>query len=50
MTMTFEESLRLVLEADEGIVHEIYEDHLGNVRRAASGTFWFRKTGNTGGR
>ncbi len=28
--MTFEESLRLVLEADEGIVHEIYEDHLGN--------------------
>jgi lysozyme len=30
MTMTFEESLRLVLEQDEGIVHEIYEDHLGN--------------------
>ena len=28
--LTFEESLRLVLEADEGIVHEIYEDHLGN--------------------
>jgi lysozyme len=28
--MTFEESLRLTLEADEGIVHEIYEDHLGN--------------------
>ena len=28
--MTFEQSLRLVLEQDEGIVHEIYEDHLGN--------------------
>ncbi len=28
--MTFEESLRLVLEQDEGIVPEIYEDHLGN--------------------
>ena len=28
--MTFEESLRLTLEADEGIMHEIYEDHLGN--------------------
>ena len=28
--MTFEESLRLTLEADEGIAHEIYEDHLGN--------------------
>ena len=28
--MTFEESLRLTLEADEGIVHEIYEDPLGN--------------------
>ena len=29
--MTFEESLRLTLEADEGIMHEIYEDHLGNL-------------------
>jgi lysozyme len=28
--LTFEESLRLTLEADEGIVYEIYEDHLGN--------------------
>jgi GH24 family phage-related lysozyme (muramidase) len=28
--MTFEQSLRLTLEQDEGIVHEIYEDHLGN--------------------
>lgn len=28
--MIFEEGLRLVLEQDEGIVHEIYEDHLGN--------------------
>ena len=28
--LTFEQSLRLTLEADEGIVHEIYEDHLGN--------------------
>lgn len=28
--MTFEQSLRLVLEQDEGVVHEIYEDHLGN--------------------
>ncbi len=28
--MTFEESLRLVLEQDEGIVHEIYEDHMDN--------------------
>ena len=28
--MIFEEGLRLTLEADEGIVHEIYEDHLGN--------------------
>ena len=27
-TLTFEQSLRLVLEADEGIVHEIYEDHM----------------------
>ena len=26
--MTFEESLRLVLEADEGIVHAVYEDHM----------------------
>ena len=26
--MTFEESLRLTLEDDEGIVHEIYEDHM----------------------
>ena len=28
--MTFETSLRLILEQDEGIVHEIYEDHMGN--------------------
>ena len=28
--MTFEQSLRLTLEADEGIVPEIYEDHLDN--------------------
>ena len=28
MTMTFEESLRRVLEQDEGIVHKIYEDHM----------------------
>ena len=28
--LTFEESLRLTLEADEGIVYEIYADHLGN--------------------
>jgi lysozyme len=28
--MTFEESLRLVLEQDEGIVPEIYEDHMSN--------------------
>jgi lysozyme len=28
--VTFEEKLRLVLETDEGIVHEIYEDHLGH--------------------
>ena len=36
--MTFEESLRLVLEQDEGIVHEIYEDHLGqcHLRHRAS--------------
>ncbi|MDE0796294.1 MAG: hypothetical protein OSB76_11825 [Alphaproteobacteria bacterium] len=26
--MTFEESLRLTLKADEGIVHAIYEDHM----------------------
>ena len=26
--MIFEEGLRLVLEADEGIVHEVYEDHM----------------------
>lgn len=26
--MTFEESLRLVLEQDEGIVHAVYEDHM----------------------
>lgn len=26
--MTFEQGLRLVLEQDEGIVHEIYEDHM----------------------
>ena len=26
--MNFEQSLRLVLEADEGIVHAIYEDHM----------------------
>ena len=28
--MTFEESLRLTLEQDEGIVHAVYEDHMGN--------------------
>ena len=28
--MIFGGGLRLVLEQDEGIVHEIYEDHLGN--------------------
>ena len=26
--MIFEEALRLVLEQDEGIVHEVYEDHM----------------------
>ena len=36
--MIFEEGLRLVLEQDEGIVHEIYEDHLrqSDVRHRAS--------------
>ena len=28
--MTFEESLRFVLEADENLVPEIYEDHMSN--------------------
>ena len=28
--MTFDEKLRLTLETDEGIVFEVYEDHLGH--------------------
>ena len=28
--MTFDEKLRLTLKADEGIVLEFYEDHLGH--------------------
>ena len=28
--MTFDEMLRLTLEADEGIVFEFYEDHRGH--------------------